>query len=191
MVDLVMKRLMKHMLKKNTKNLMAMRRNRMLMRIHHNEDEENFYVNKVKVLESVGLVDGVEGDFNDIQEGSENLVECGVNQKVAKDYMKDILMGIIYLFEDDRNKEEISYDTVNNVTREMKKEDELIVLSLVKCCVECEVENYKVKKDGESVVESKARFGDTDFGNRLEEIAFGIPILCPNSLEYWYDQDVH
>ncbi|CAI9265404.1 unnamed protein product [Lactuca saligna] len=48
--------------------------------LNENDDDKNDDVVGKEIL-SVGLVDGVEADANDIQEGNENLVKCGINQK--------------------------------------------------------------------------------------------------------------
>ncbi|XP_023745565.1 uncharacterized protein LOC111893731 [Lactuca sativa] len=125
------------------------------------------------VVKSVGLVDGFEGDVNDIQEGIsfrqfmyENLVGCGINQKAAEDDMNDILTRTLNLGYDDTNKEGISDDTVNKVIGEKNKDDESIAPSLVKGCVGGEGLNDKAKKDGQGVVECEV---GTDFENRVED----------------------
>ncbi|CAH1440360.1 unnamed protein product [Lactuca virosa] len=154
------------------------------------------------VVKSVGLVDGFEGDVNVIQEGNENLVWCGINQKAAEDDMNEILTGTINLGDDYKNKEGISYDTVNKVIGEKKKDDESIAPSLVKGCAKGECLNDKAKKDGQGVVEGEGGEVGTDSENRVEddsnknkdrgvETISGIPIVSPDYLEYSYDPDVH
>ncbi|CAH1452296.1 unnamed protein product [Lactuca virosa] len=124
-------------------------------------EEEVMNLNSIveNVVKRVGQVDGdvndiyeglsfrqfmrdpiVENFLNHLDQGNENLVECGT----------------INLVEDDKNKEGILDDTVDKVIGEKKKEDELIAPTLVKVCAEGEVENSKANNDGVGVVECEA-----------------------------------
>ncbi|CAI9269879.1 unnamed protein product [Lactuca saligna] len=124
------------------------------------EDEvRNLNLIVENVVKNVGLVDGFEGDVNDILKGNENLVGCGISQKAAEDDMNDILTG----------------------------------------CAEDKVQNDKAKNDGQGVVEGE---GGTDLEKGVEddsnknkgggvETIYGILFVSPNSLDCWYDPDVH
>ncbi|CAH1440367.1 unnamed protein product [Lactuca virosa] len=123
-----------------------------------NEDE---VMNLNSIVQNVGLVDGFEGDVNDIPKGTIKLV-------------------------DDKNKEGISDDTVNKVIGEKKKEDELIASSLVKDCAEGEVQNDKVKNDGQGMVEGEGGEVGTDLEKGVE-----YDSNKNKDGEDWYDPNVH
>ncbi|CAH1454202.1 unnamed protein product [Lactuca virosa] len=110
-------------------------------------DEEDMNLSSIieNVTKSAGLIDS--------QEGTENLVDGCINQKLVEDDVNDNLTG----FEK------------NEFDDEKKKEDELTDPILFKGCAEVLVEISKAKKDGKGVVEGEGVKVDSDLGKAIED----------------------